>query len=124
MLSTIGRTAISLVHANKVFWHASLNKIFSVHNLCNEILHNIASHDHIIMPDVWLNLSPAKTKLFLWFALLDKLPNKDHLFSIWLYSLAMNKCVFCGQFGETANHILFLYNKSWRVITPIVNYMH
>ena len=99
------------------------NKRFSVHNLYNEVLHNITSHDQIIMPDVWLNLSPAKTELFLLFALLNKLPTKDHLFFIGLCSLAMNKCVFCGQFGETANHLLFLCNKSWQLWSFFYNWL-
>ena len=123
LLLTIGRTAISLVHADRVVWRASSNKRFSVHNLYDEVLHNITSHDQIIMPDVWLNLSPAKTELFLWFALLDKLPTKDRLFSIGLCSLAMNKCVFCGQFGETANHLLFLCNKSWQLWSFFYNWL-
>ena len=34
----------------------------------------------------------------------------------------MNKCVFYGQFGETANHLLFLCNKSWRLWSFICNW--
>ena len=60
LLLTIGRITISLIHADRVVWRASSNKRFSVHNLYNKVIHNIASHDQIIMPDVWLNLSQLK----------------------------------------------------------------
>ena len=112
LLLNIGRISISLIHADRVVWRASKDKKFSVHSLYNEVMHNIASHDQIIIPDVWLNLCPAKTELFLWFALLEKLPTRDHLFSIGLSTLAMNKCVF---FVILAKLMIISYYCSIRV---------
>ena len=74
------------------------------------------------MPDVWLNLALAKTKLFIWFAMLDKLPTRDHMFYIELCPLIMNKCVFYGHFGETSYHLLILCIKSWRLWTFFCNW--
>ena len=69
----------------------------------------------MILPDIWLNISPAKTELFLWFTFLDKLPTRDHLFSIGLCPIGSNFCIFCGRFGESTEHILLHCHFSWMV---------
>ena len=58
----------------------------------------------------------------MWFAMLDKLPTRDHLFYIGLCPLIMNKCVFCGHFGETSDHLLISCIKSWRLWTIFCNW--
>ena len=115
MLAILNHVSLSLVKEDRVAWSSSYSKNFSVNSLYKEVLRLIASHDQVILPDIWLNISPAKTELFLWFGFLDKLPTRDHLFSIGLCPIGSNFCIFCGRFGESTEHILLHCHFSWMV---------
>ena len=78
-------------------------------------MHNITSHDHLLIPDVWLKLTPAKTELFIWFAMPNRLLTREWLFNIGLCPIASNIYAFYGKFGESADHILLTCIKSWKL---------
>ena len=115
MLVILNQVSVSLFKEDKVCRSSSSSKTFSVNSLYREVMRLIASHDQVILPDIWLNITPAKTELFLWFVFLDKLPTKDYLFSIGACPIGSNFCVFCGQFGESTNHVLLHCHFSWMV---------
>ena len=66
-----------MVTDDRVVWKLSSDRRFSVSSLCNKVMHIIASHGHLLIPNVWLKLTPVKTELFMWFAMLDRLPTRD-----------------------------------------------
>ena len=106
MMILLNIISISSAKKDKLVWNGNRSRHFFVHSLYSNFMVAVAVCDTLVMPKIWLNVSPTKTELFSWFAMMEKLPTRAYLFRIGLCSIATNVCAFCGHFGEKTDHVL------------------
>ncbi|XP_058750207.1 uncharacterized protein LOC131623229 [Vicia villosa] len=92
-------------------WNLTSNGVFTVSSVSHLVANakDIAWTTSIIkMLDViWKTNIPAKTKIFSWRFLINRLPLKDQLANRGVSSLTSIDCPFCASHPESLDHLFF-----------------
>lgn len=64
---------------------------------------------------VWRKLAPPKVELMVWLALLGRLNTNDLLYHKGMLTVEANRCTFCGNPGESLDHLLVSCQLSWQL---------
>ncbi|KAK8511783.1 hypothetical protein V6N12_000824 [Hibiscus sabdariffa] len=64
---------------------------------------------------VWIGFAPPKVELFVWLVMLERISVKVELVKRGVVLSGSSLCVFCQEFPESTDHLLFTCHFSWKL---------
>jgi len=113
-------------------WKSEEGGIFSIRS-CYKILQSlcleeggVSRDEEVVFRDMWKSRAPSKVLAFSWLLFIDRISTKIDLAKKMILSMEDSKrCVFCGLFDESVEHLFphsNVISKVWREVMDWVQF--